>query len=330
MDRRFTGRDLTVVIPAHNSADYLQDAIASVEAQTVKPARLIVVENGSTDNSRELLESLRPSCSVDFTVVHTDCPGVSNARNLGFSLARTPLVAMLDADDMYRPGFLACGLEAFNAIDGLVLFFGNRMPLRDGNVENAPFLEQTRLREVAYRERDSGIREVTGDIFTPLLYGNFISPSAAMVSRRAAYKAGLFPNFLDSSEDRLFFSQMVRQGGVAYTLQPVSLYRLHEMSKTSSSDLLHLRRNAVLCLKYLVLELSREVLPQAQVQGVRLALQRAAGQLFYAAADRGSYEYARTRAWARQVGVGNPRPLWFQLKALKNQRFFSVPLRRMR
>jgi len=328
MDRRYTEKDLTVVIPAHNCADYLADAIASIEAQTRQPAQVIVVENASTDGTRRVLEALQATSSLDLKVLYTDCPGVSNARNLGFSLASTRLVAMLDADDLYRPEFLQMGLEAYNRVPGLVLFFGNRQPLRGDLIGGQLFLEQTRLAEVEFRQVGAGLRQVTGDIFRPLLYGNFISPSTAIVSRYAAYRAGLFPNFLDSSEDRLFFARLVRQGPVAYSMQPLSLYRIHNQSKTGSENLLYLRKNAVLCLRYLALELSGEVLESSGKQALEAGLQDAAEKLFYTAAERGPGEYARTRAWAKSVGIRNPRPLWFQLKAMRNLKFRSVPVRR--
>lgn len=328
MDRRYTERDLTVVIPAHNCADYLADAIASIELQTLQPAQVIVVENASSDGTRAVLDALQVRCSLDLKVVHTDCPGVSNARNLGFSLASTRLVAMLDADDLYHPEFLQTGLEAYNRVPGLILFFGNRQPLQEGRVPEQPFLERTRLTEVAFCQVGSGLRKVTGNIFQPLLYGNFISPSTAIVSRYAAYRAGLFPNFLDSSEDRLFFARLVRLGTVAYTMQPLSLYRIHDRSKTRSESLLYLRKNAVLCLRHLAVELSGDNRRSGHKRALRDALQDAAEKLFYAAAERGPGEYARTRAWAKALGVQNPRPVWFQLKALRNLRFGPAPVGR--
>lgn len=328
MDRQYTEKDLTVVIPAHNCADYLADAIASIEAQTRQPAQVIVVENASTDATRRVLEALQASSSLNLKVLYTDCPGVSNARNLGFSLASTRLVAMLDADDLYRPEFLQMGLEAYNRVAGLVLFFGNRQSLRGDLVGGQSFLERTRLTEVDFRQVAPGLRQVTGDIFRPLLYGNFISPSTAIVCRHAAYRAGLFPNFLDSSEDRLFFARLVRQGPVAYSMQPLSLYRIHDMSKTASENLLYLRKNAVLCLRYLALELSGEILGRSEKLALKASVQDAAEKLFYTAAERGPGEYARTRTWAKTVGVQNPRPVWFQLKALRNLNFRFALLRR--
>ncbi|WP_175618622.1 glycosyltransferase family 2 protein [Marinobacter lutaoensis] len=318
--RPYSGEDLTVVIPAHNCAEFVAEAIASVEAQTIRPALIIVVENASSDGTRAVLESLVERCSVDLQVLHTDYPGVSNARNLGFSHAHTRLVAMLDADDMYCPDFLQKGLDAFNTVTSLQLFFGNRKPYSEGQVTGPSFLEQSRLVEVGFREAGHRIREVTGDLFSPLLRGNFIPPSATIVVREAAYRAGLFPLSLDSSEDRLFYSRLVRLGTVAYSLDSAALYRIHDLSKTRSSQLLHLRKNAVLCLKHLGLELSGKQLSGHEQRAIRTALREAAEKFFYTAAEEGPIGYAHACAWAKMVELRNPKPLWFQLKALRNSR----------
>lgn len=322
--RPYSGEDLTVVIPAHNCAEFVAEAIASVEAQTIRPALIIVVENASSDGTRAVLESLVERCSVDLQVLHTDYPGVSNARNLGFSHAHTRLVAMLDADDMYCPDFLQKGLDAFNTVTSLQLFFGNRKPYSEGQVTGPSFLEQSRLVEVGFREAGHRIREVTGDLFSPLLRGNFIPPSATIVVREAAYQAGLFPLFLDSSEDRLFFSRVVRLGCVAYTMDIVSLYRCHSMSKTAISDWIYLKKNSVLCLQFLLLESRHYDFSINDRQSVVLALEEESKNLLYAAADRGWREYILICRWIRKVGLRNPNPVFLAAKAIRNSKYFQI------
>ncbi len=92
--------DLSFVIPAYNAQDYLSDAILSCLNQTHKNIEVIVVDDGSTDSTRRLIQHFAekdPRCHAIF------CPenrGRGNARNEGNELASAPIIAVLDADDM--------------------------------------------------------------------------------------------------------------------------------------------------------------------------------------------------------------------------------------
>jgi glycosyltransferase involved in cell wall biosynthesis len=87
--------NVSVVIPVHNGARYLAEAIASVHAQTTPPCELVVVDDGSTDGSGELAVSLGAVC------VRQDQAGIGAARNAGVRRARGDAIAFLDADDLW-------------------------------------------------------------------------------------------------------------------------------------------------------------------------------------------------------------------------------------
>jgi glycosyltransferase involved in cell wall biosynthesis len=90
-----------VVIPVHDRADLLRLALISVAAQTLRPAEVVVIDDGSTDDSAEVAEEF--GC----TVVRQPAGGVSAARNRGLATATADLVAFLDSDDEWEPGHLA-------------------------------------------------------------------------------------------------------------------------------------------------------------------------------------------------------------------------------
>ena len=95
---------VSVIIPTYNRADYLREALASVLDQSLQPWEIIVVDDGSTDDTPELARSFPPN------VVYIRQPqnmGVSAARNAGLSAARGEVIAWLDSDDLWEPGFLA-------------------------------------------------------------------------------------------------------------------------------------------------------------------------------------------------------------------------------
>lgn len=318
MRELYSGNDLTVVIPAHNSKLFISEALQSLECQTVRPGQIIIVENASNDGTQEHIERFAETSDLSLKIVHTDCPGVSNARNIGFSLAKTPLIAMLDADDLYQPKFLEWAIDAFNKIPLLVLFFGNRKPLINNEVLDEPFLEQTRLKNLSFEGVGASLRRITGDLFSELICGSFVSCSGAVVRRQAAYGAGLFPPALSSSEDRFFFSNLALQGPAAYTLKTTHFYRTHEASKTGSSTWINIRKNSLLCLHMLRLESTRKNLSIHQRVALERACSNSRAALFYVASEQGVSELRKARLWARNVGVTASTGLFHWLKAVKN------------
>lgn len=93
---------ISVIVPAHDVAAYIAEALQSVAAQTFTDFEAIIVDDGSTDVTRELIETF---CAGDprFTAILQEAQGVSAARNAGLDVARGEYVAFLDGDDMYLP-----------------------------------------------------------------------------------------------------------------------------------------------------------------------------------------------------------------------------------
>ena len=90
---------VSVVIPTYNSGQYLPEALESVLAQTVPPLEIIVVDDGSTDDTAD---RLHPYLNLITYKFQTNS-GVSAARNAGLQLAKGDYVAFLDADDVWHP-----------------------------------------------------------------------------------------------------------------------------------------------------------------------------------------------------------------------------------
>ncbi|MCP5425560.1 MAG: glycosyltransferase [Gammaproteobacteria bacterium] len=96
---------VSVVIPAYQCRDTITRAINSVFAQTCLPRETIVVDDGSTDGTAEIVNELSQSQGSDWLkiIVRPENGGPSLARNLGWSVATQPYIAFLDADDSWHP-----------------------------------------------------------------------------------------------------------------------------------------------------------------------------------------------------------------------------------
>ena len=96
-----TGNDLTVVIPNFNKSGYIGECVRSIESQTVRPGKILIIDDASTDGSKEIIEGLSEKYENIETYFQPENGGVSAARNKGLSLVKTSFVTFIDADDIY-------------------------------------------------------------------------------------------------------------------------------------------------------------------------------------------------------------------------------------
>ncbi len=179
---------VSVVIPAYNYAHFLREAVDSVLNQTHPRVELIVVNDGSTDHTKDILDSYGDR----IVAVHQQNQGLSAARNTGIRTASHDFIAFLDADDVWEPDKLACQMARFAELPedyGLVAC-DRGVIYRDG---------QRHPEEIAFRKTRLTSRELTA---ADLLMRSHFSPSS-VVARRACFDTcGLFDTTLRSTEDR--------------------------------------------------------------------------------------------------------------------------------
>jgi glycosyltransferase involved in cell wall biosynthesis len=181
-----------VVIPVYNGARFLAAAIESVLVQTLAPRRLIVVDDGSRDESAEIARSFAGG-AIELVVVQKPNGGLSSARNAGLAHCRSELVALLDADDVWAPHKLArqvaCFAESELSELGVVFCGYDDIDENGQPLLNFPSMPLTR-----------GLR---GRIKRRLYRGNLVagSGSAVLVKRACLARTGGFDERLPSSED---------------------------------------------------------------------------------------------------------------------------------
>lgn len=114
-------QDVTVIIPVHNGAAHLVAAIESVFAQTLQPASVIVVDDGSTDATAEV--AARFGARIRY--LRQDQTGAAAARNSGVRRAETDCIAFLDADDLWMPTKLELQHALLHAAEAPTMIFGH-------------------------------------------------------------------------------------------------------------------------------------------------------------------------------------------------------------
>ncbi|MDR0881802.1 MAG: glycosyltransferase family 2 protein [Candidatus Adiutrix sp.] len=174
---------VSVIIPTFNRAATLGRAVNSVLNQDYAPMELIVVDDGSEDETPSILAPLREAGRL--TLTRQPNLGVSAARNAGLRLAHGPLIAFLDSDDEWRPGKITAQADYFQAHPGEVLVQTQEIWMRNG------------------RRVNPGRRHLKkdGDIFLDSLALCLISPSAVMLRRTLLDEVGWFDENLLAAED---------------------------------------------------------------------------------------------------------------------------------
>jgi len=111
---------VSVVIPCYNALPHVVDAIQSVEAQSTAVDKIIVVDDGSTDDTWVTLKNLYPLDSEKVQLVRSENRGACHARNLGLSLVNSEYVAYLDADDYWASDKITLQLEQLSENPNLI------------------------------------------------------------------------------------------------------------------------------------------------------------------------------------------------------------------
>lgn len=123
----------SIIIPVHNSAEYLEKCLTSWQAQTYGDFEVICVENGSTDNSFDILRNFEKK-DKRFRVYHIDMAGVSHARNVGMRYISGDVFGFCDSDDYVRSDYLEAASKLFEMYNADCVITGVR-PVRGGETD---------------------------------------------------------------------------------------------------------------------------------------------------------------------------------------------------
>lgn len=97
---------ISIIVPVYKVRDYIKETIHSIISQDYRDFELVLIDDGTPDDSAVLAESLLKESSLDYSIIHTENHGVSAARNTGLNNAKGKYVVMVDADDVLTPDFL--------------------------------------------------------------------------------------------------------------------------------------------------------------------------------------------------------------------------------
>lgn len=223
---------VSVVIPAYNAAAFLEETLDSVRAQTFSSYEIIVVDDGSQDQTRAVAENYLARHGLKGLCIRQDNKKIAGARNTGLRACRAELVALLDHDDLWYPEKLAVVLEEFSRHPEADLVCHDEDISQEGRIlqttRNGP--EHPRMYERL------------------LLQGNALSPSACVFRRGKALSIGGFrenPEF-NTVEDYDFWLRLSRVARYRFIPRALGRYQLVERAASRRVEYHHANLEALL------------------------------------------------------------------------------------
>lgn len=209
--------ETSVIVPTYNRAGFLQEALASIRAQRRQPLEVIVVDDGSADDTCQVVSQAAPSA----TYLQQDHAGVSSARNAGLEVATGDLIAWLDSDDLWGRMFLetmVATLESDPALDGVYC----------GWCGIDATGQPVGKRHVHAVEPET--------LYDTLIEANYITTSTLLLRRECYDAMGPFDTDLPVCEDYDMFLRMAKRFRVQGLDRVLVSFRLHAGSTLGESS----------------------------------------------------------------------------------------------
>jgi teichuronic acid biosynthesis glycosyltransferase TuaG len=206
---------VSVIMPAYNCENYIEDSINSVLAQTYKDLELIVIDDGSNDNTVNIINKISNQDSRVKFYKNKENKGVSVTRNKGISLANGEWIAFLDSDDIWTETKIEEQLKYANELEAEFIFTG------------VSYIDEK-------GEPYSGIFEVPNTVsYSKLLRQNVITCSSVLIKKRHFNSIKMEND--NMHEDYAVWLRVLRSGICAYGInKPLLIYRISRNSKSGN------------------------------------------------------------------------------------------------
>ncbi len=203
---------VSVIIPCYNYGKYLPDAFESVRSQDYPNIEVIVVDDGSTDETKEICEKYS-----QVKYIYQTNQGLSAARNTGIKISNGEFLIFLDADDWLLPNAVA-----------------NNLPFL---LQDEEFAFVSGGYEVRYTETGkihNSFEVVESDHYLRLLQGNYVGVPATAMYRRRIFDEVLFDTILKSCQDYDLYLKITRKYPVFHHSKKIAAYRIHSSNMSSN------------------------------------------------------------------------------------------------
>ena len=210
---------VSAIVPTYNRGYSISRALQSIEEQTQSVHEILVVDDGSTDDTQKIISQKHPVVQV---IKNPTNRGVSSARNLGISSSTGSHLAFLDSDDTWHPEKIEKQLQFFQQEPAVDINHCDEIWIKNGKIFNQKLYHQ----------------KFGGDLFEQSLLRCMISPSAVMIKKTLLAKYGGFDEDLPACEDYDLWLRITSREVIGYIDSPlVTKYGGHadQLSKTTAA-----------------------------------------------------------------------------------------------
>jgi glycosyltransferase involved in cell wall biosynthesis len=216
-DTKINDSDLvSVIIPSYNHGNYLARAIESVLAQTYQNLQIVVVDDGSTDNTKQVADGF-----PNVVYVYQQNQGLSAARNTGIDNSSGKYLLFLDADDWLSIDALKKNIDILNAHPEAAFVSAGHVKIND----DGKILEEVK-------------EDVNSDHYLHLLQGNYIGMHATVLYARWVFDKFRFDTTLRACEDYDLYMKIARQYPVLHHPDIIAYYRIHGSNMSGNTKLM--------------------------------------------------------------------------------------------
>lgn len=207
--------DVFVLVPSYNHARYIGDCLKSIIQQTVPPSKLLVIDDGSKDDSVSVIETILKDCPFESELIARENRGLCATLNEGLEKSAGEFFAYLGSDDLWLPFFLEARTQMLAGRPNAVLGYGHSYLIDENNF----------ITDSSENYQDDWAFFPNGDPMPMLSYGT--SPVSSTVVYRRESLAGLQWNEAAKLEDYEMYLQLSQHGEFAFDPDVHSAWRRH-------------------------------------------------------------------------------------------------------
>ena len=233
---------VSVILPTYNRANYIKDAIESVLNQSYKNIELIIIDDGSTDNTEEVISPFLKDNRIK--CIKQENSGAAAARNRGLALKTGKYVAFIDSDDIWEKDKLEIQLAVMDALPDVAIVCSDF-----SSIDAKGYVEKSHIKtyfsvfndyKLSYEEvfcnmLTQGIKWLQdtekvywGNVYNTMIFGNLILTSTTLFRKEAFDKVGFFDITYETLEDYDLFLRLAQKYSVAFVDKPLIRYRYNE------------------------------------------------------------------------------------------------------
>ncbi len=302
---------ITVILPLYNGAEFIERTLRSVMAQTYQNLEILVIDDGSTDHSPDLVQSLRGQ-DDRIQLITKPNGGVASARNLGIAIAQGTWIGFLDADDIWDPTFM-------QKVADRTVFFSDSVGVIYGWAQN--------INDHDHPMPGVHVAAITGNVYGTLLCHNFLGNASATVIRRSCfdrvggYDSGLRSAQAQGCEDWDLYLRLAEYYDYAVIPELLVGYRKLENSMSGNSYTMAKSQG-------IMLDKVRSHHPE--IPDWYYGLSRSSFYLYLAGQGQQYGQVETMDYWRQQALLAHRwatvlRPSWYKLKSLPNPKHQTKP-----